>query len=146
MKPITEFLGEYRFLSSFWPTSTVFVDDIPCRTLEHGYHALKTENKAQRREILETFSPGAAKRLGSQVDMRDNWDEIKIDIMLDLLRQKFKDPALRKRLIATGDSELIEGNTWNDTFWGVCKGRGSNHLGRLLMMVRKEVAQEEFYI
>lgn len=36
----------------------------------------------------------------------------------------------------TGDAELIEGNNWGDTFWGVCNGRGENMLGKLLMEIR----------
>jgi len=32
---------------------------------------------------------------------------------------------------------LIEGNTWGDTYWGVCRGRGSNNLGKLLMKIRE---------
>jgi predicted NAD-dependent protein-ADP-ribosyltransferase YbiA (DUF1768 family) len=34
---------------------------------------------------------------------------------------------------------LIEENTWGDTFWGICKGQGENHLGRLLMQIRDEL-------
>ena len=44
---------------------------------------------------------------------------------------------LREKLIATGDKELIEGNHWNDRFWGVCRGKGQNHLGKLLMELRE---------
>ena len=33
----------------------------------------------------------------------------------------------------------IEGNTWNDTFWGVCNGQGQNWLGKILMLVRSEL-------
>ena len=56
-----------------------------------------------------------------------------------LLRQKFGDAWLRAKLLATGDAELIEGNYWHDTFWGMCNGKGENHLGRLLMEVRSEL-------
>ena len=47
--------------------------------------------------------------------------------------------SLKKRLLETGDEELIEGNTWNDTYWGVCKGVGLNKLGEILMRVREEL-------
>jgi predicted NAD-dependent protein-ADP-ribosyltransferase YbiA (DUF1768 family) len=60
--------------------------------------------------------------------------------MEGLVRQKFsKDPVLRQRLLDTGDQDLVEGNTWGDTFWGVCRGQGSNWLGRILMDVRAEL-------
>jgi predicted NAD-dependent protein-ADP-ribosyltransferase YbiA (DUF1768 family) len=58
-----------------------------------------------------------------------------------LLRQKFTDPGLRARLLATGTALLREGNWWRDTFWGVDQrtGAGQNHLGRLLMEIRDEL-------
>ena len=48
---------------------------------------------------------------------------------------------LRQQLLDTGDAELVEGNSWNDTFWGVSArtGKGKNWLGRLLMQVRGEM-------
>jgi predicted NAD-dependent protein-ADP-ribosyltransferase YbiA (DUF1768 family) len=45
-------------------------------------------------------------------------------------------------LIDTGDQELIEGNWWGDVIWGVCNGKGENHLGKILMEVRKELKGE----
>jgi predicted NAD-dependent protein-ADP-ribosyltransferase YbiA (DUF1768 family) len=61
-----------------------------------------------------------------------------------MVRLKFSThQELRERLLATGEAELIEGNTWNDTFWGVCKGEGQNWLGKILMEVRKELAEVE---
>ena len=60
--------------------------------------------------------------------------------MEDLVRQKFtKNKDLAKLLKGTGNQELIEGNTWKDTFWGVYNGIGSNHLGKILMKIRKEL-------
>jgi predicted NAD-dependent protein-ADP-ribosyltransferase YbiA (DUF1768 family) len=61
--------------------------------------------------------------------------------MEDLVRLKFTThPDLCERLLTTGDAELIEGNSWNDTFWGVCRGKGRNELGKVLMKVRSELA------
>lgn len=61
--------------------------------------------------------------------------------MRTLVRLKFEDPILREKLIATGDQELQEGNTWNDTFWGISlkTGKGRNELGKILEEIRKEV-------
>lgn len=71
--------------------------------------------------------------------LREDWELIKISVMHDLLRQKFGHETLRKRLLATGDEKLEEGNTWKDYFWGVCNGIGQNQLGVLLMRVREEI-------
>ena len=73
--------------------------------------------------------------------MRADWEEVKIEIMEEALRLKFDDPHLKDLLLATGDKELIEGNTWNDQFWGVCNGVGENNLGKLLMKLRKEYSE-----
>ena len=72
------------------------------------------------------------------MDLREDWETVKIDVMRDVLKSKFSlNSELREKLIATGDVELIEGNHWNDRFWGVCRGKGQNHLGKLLMELRK---------
>ena len=63
--------------------------------------------------------------------------------MEDLLRQKFTAPELRRRLRLTHPYPLVELNTWNDVFWGVCKGQGENHLGRLLMTIRDNILREQ---
>lgn len=76
------------------------------------------------------------------MQLRPDWEEAKVGIMEELVRLKFTAHAdLRARLLATGDAELIEGNNWNDRFWGVCRGQGQNQLGLILMKVRSELAQ-----
>lgn len=52
---------------------------------------------------------------------------------------------LKKKLLETGDAELIEGNYWHDNTWGQCycprcKNKiGENHLGKLLMKIRESL-------
>jgi predicted NAD-dependent protein-ADP-ribosyltransferase YbiA (DUF1768 family) len=58
-------------------------------------------------------------------------------IMIDILLQKFNTKDMLNKLEETGEKELIEGNTWNDTLWGVCDGKGRNILGIILMEIRK---------
>lgn len=139
MSDINSFTGEYRFLSNFWP-ATVELDGLEYRSTEHAYQAAKTTDAAQRRRIRESVKPGDAKRLGQKVTKRPDWEEVKLDVMLDVVRQKFtKHKELKEKLLATGNVILVEGNTWNDTFWGVCRGNGQNHLGKILMKVREEL-------
>lgn len=133
------FNKEYRFLSNFYP-ATVEYDGLEYSSTEHAYQAAKTEDPAGRRRIRESQKPGEAKKLGKQVKMRTDWEQIKIGVMKDLVLQKFsKHKELKEKLLATGDAYLEETNTWNDTFWGVCKGKGHNWLGKILMEVRKEL-------
>ena len=135
---IEEFQGEYRFLSNFYPCAVKF-DGQFYPTVEHAYQAAKTYDKAAQNVIRQAEKPGQAKRLGRRVTLRPDWERVKESVMIGLLRQKFSEPVLQKRLLATGQRELIEGNDWNDTYWGVCRGRGENKLGKLLMEVRKEL-------
>lgn len=135
---IEDFTGDYRWLSNFHMVDVTF-DDEAYRSTEHAYQAAKTFLPAERRAIRDAETCGKAKRLGQKVSLRPDWEDVKIDIMRDLLRQKFKYPDLRQKLIETGRHHLVEGNTWNDKFWGVCEGEGENHLGRLLMDVRAEI-------
>jgi ribA/ribD-fused uncharacterized protein len=128
---IAEFKGPYAFLSNFHP-SPVF--GYP--TVENAYQAAKTREKTLR-VPFRSCSPGEAKRLGRKLPLREDWESIKLEVMETLLREKFtRHPELAAALKATGDSELVEGNWWGDTFWGVCRGKGENHLGRLLMQLR----------
>jgi predicted NAD-dependent protein-ADP-ribosyltransferase YbiA (DUF1768 family) len=82
------------------------------------------------------MTPALAKKLGGLLPVRPGWEQNKIDVMRDILRIKFAKPDMWRKLAATGDEELIEGNYWNDIFWGVCKGQGQNNLGKLLMEIR----------
>jgi ribA/ribD-fused uncharacterized protein len=146
MKVIDHFAGEYAFLSNFYYPAEVVYDGETYRTTEHAYQASKVLSKDYRQKIKNTSRASEAKKLGKKkamakagVKLRDDWDNIKLDVMFDLLRQKFQHPELKKKLLDTGDAELIEGNWWGDYFWGTVQGEGENHLGRLLMKVRSEL-------
>lgn len=135
---ITSFKGAHRWLSNFWPAA-VRLDGIRYTSVEHAYQAAKNTDQLYRLNIWHAPTPAAAKKLGKTATLRDDWDAVKLSVMHDLLTQKFAYLDLRLLLLATGDAELIEGNNWGDTFWGVCKGVGQNHLGKLLMRVRSEI-------
>lgn len=74
--------------------------------------------------------------MGNEVPLRSDWEKVKVDIMRKIVKSKFTDIELMKKLKATGDAELVEGNTWKDFFWGICNDRGQNWLGRILMEIR----------
>ena len=127
----------YGFLSNFH-TSTIYVGGKSYPSVEHAYQAAKTLDDDVKETIRKAKSPGEAKKLGKCVQLRSDWDAVKVDLMRGFLRQKFDSPFLRHQLLQTGDAELIYGNTWNDRFWGVCRGTGQNWLGKLLMQLREE--------
>ena len=135
---ISEFRGEFRFLSNFWP-SVVVLDGIEFANVEAAYQAAKSLDIEFRLKVKAAKTPGDAKRLGKSLVLRPDWNDVKLSIMEQLLRQKFQDEILAKQLLATGNEELVEGNTWGDVFWGVCRGVGENNLGKLLMRIRDEL-------
>lgn len=130
-EPITSFRDEYFFLSNMSPA---IVNGFP--TLEHAYVAAKIgpEHEAAVRSIE---SPYAVKRFGRKHPVVHDWIDRRTTVMRLLVEQKFSDSVLANKLLDTGDAEIIEGNTWGDTFWGQCPiGVGRNELGRILMETR----------
>ncbi len=135
-KAITSFHGAYEFLSNFYIAPFNYCD-ITFDCVEIAYQAAKCPERLN--EFLGK-TPGAAKRHGRKVPLRADWETEKYNIMYALVHEKFfQNPALAEKLIATGDAELVEGNYWHDTVWGVCDGVGENHLGKILMRVREEL-------
>lgn len=137
---ITSFSGDYAFLSNFYICDLV-VDGIHYRSVEHAYQAAKCVREEDFERIRLAPTPGKAKRLGQTVQKRSNWEDVKVHIMLELVRKKFiGNEKLRAQLKATGEQELVEGNEWGDKEWGCMKedGKwvGENKLGKILMVVR----------
>ncbi len=144
-RKITDFQGKYFFLSNFAPAA-VRLDGLEFPTVEHAYQAAKTLETAARRRIQAASTPALARKMGRKLAVRPDWPEVKVTVMQELLRQKFaRHPHLKELLLATGEAELVEGNTWHDNFWGDCRcprcraAPGENRLGRLLMEVRREL-------
>lgn len=147
-KRIDRFTGVYEFLSNFAPARVhVLIGGkfVAVPTLEHAFQAYKSPHDDERREVAECATARDAKFLGQKISRMASWEEVKIPIMLGLLREKFSRPKLRRELIFTGDAELIEGNHWHDNFWGDCTCHacsdhpGENWLGKLLMRVRRDI-------
>lgn len=139
LKPIASFRGENAFLSNM-SSSSFKVGQTTYPTVEHFFQAMKTTDPAERAKILAAKTAGEAKKIGRTVTLRKNWNEIREEVMETALRAKFQqNPELKKKLIDTGDVDLIEGNTWGDTFWGQVDGKGQNKLGKLLMKIRDEL-------
>lgn len=144
---IAMFEGDFAFLSNF-DNSPFELGGITYPTVEHWFQAWKTRDPNTHLAIAAATTPGKAKRMGRHVELRPDWEQIKVDVMRDGLRHKFSDPTLRDKLLATGDEELMEGNTWHDNTWGNCVCQkcqnipGRNMLGMLLMELRKEITYE----
>lgn len=137
---IDSFKNGYAFLSNFTPCE-VTLDGVVYPTVENAYQAAKTLGD---RDGFVVCTAGESKALGRAVELRPDWESIKIITMIMLLEQKFKPGTeFATMLEETEDAELIEGNWWNDTFWGVCRGEGQNVLGKILMSIRRLNRQEK---
>ena len=132
------FDGNYAFLSNFY-SCMVEYDGLLYRNSEAAFQSAKTMDKKMRKVFTE-LSPSSAKYLGRHVQLRDDWEDVKDNIMYEIVYNKFSNNLdLRNSLHDTGDAELIEGNWWNDKYWGMCNGEGQNKLGKILMRVRDEL-------
>jgi ribA/ribD-fused uncharacterized protein len=147
MQSITSFQDNYRFLSNFWPCHIEWKGMV-YSTLEHAYVSSKVENPEVKILIQSCPTPGDAKEFLATHNIKrvsSRTKETKLQVMEELLFIKFggKEPLLTRALMETSHAELIEGNTWNDTYWGVCNNLGENHLGKLLMKVRAALFEEK---
>lgn len=148
LETIGRFEGEFAFLSNFYPARIVirspYDDTFTFDTVEHAYQAFKTRHPEEFLKVKNAQTPGEAKRRGQRVTIRPDWDQIKDRVMVTCVRHKFKqNEHLAIKLIETWPQELIEGNHWNDTYWGVCRGVGQNRLGLILMKIREELQNPE---
>lgn len=163
---ISSFSGEYRFLSNFYPCNLPAIyltaesyfftelhdvrffdeEEIIFPTVEHFFQAMKSKKWEDWKFIYSLKTAKEAKQEGRKLELRKDWETVKLDIMDVGLCGKFSkkyNPDLLRKLLYTGDSLLIEGNYWHDNFWGdctceKCKGiKGENNLGKLLMEVRE---------
>lgn len=158
---INHFRGEYGFLSNMYNapiiyegikwenTETAFMWE-KCRLCEVE---IKEEDKAEKfweigdivpwTQFCMLMPPNIVKKKSREVELRPDWNEIKLKIMYDVLVLKFTSEPFREKLLATGDQNIVEGNYWNDKFWGVdlkeTPNEGENWLGRLIMDIRNKL-------
>lgn len=132
------FNGEYRFLSNFYQTPITY-EGITYPSVENAYQAAKTINQEERLQFVK-ISSKEAKSLGKKITIREEWDTVKLQVMWNLIYEKFtRNRKLLSFLILTGDKHIEETNWWGDKFWGVCRGEGENNLGKLLMKLREKL-------
>lgn len=144
---ISSFRGVHRFLSNFYPAPVLGIDGTAYPSVEHAFQAAKTTDPTLQ-NMMRSGTAAQAKALGRTVRLRPDWEEIKVNVMFQLIENKFSREPLRSQLLATGEEELVEGNTWHDNFWGECrcssckgKGEKQNVLGRILTAVRSKLRE-----
>lgn len=143
-RPVDFYGGPF---SNFAPSRIVLED--PFRpgvsrvydTVEHRYQAMKATSQSAHDWIATAEEPGEAKARGRRTDLRPDWEDAKVAVMLEALREKYKDPFYQGHLLATG-GRLIREDSPTDFVWGYRNG-GENLLGLCLMQVRAELRGEE---
>lgn len=114
-------------------------------TSEEAYHWEKFAGHPELQRLMIS-APSAHEAFRTATDWkaqrRPDWDDVKLGIMRDILRAKVQQHEyVRRKLLATGDRELIE-NSWRDDYWGWGPNRnGHNMLGKLWMEIRSELRQ-----
>ncbi len=137
---IDTFSGAWSFLANSYPV-TIRLDGRAYPSVEHAYQASRVRGPALRALIAATPDSRRACQLAASHPERADWQEARVVVMRQLVEQKFREPALRERLLATGSCELVAGQDDGDDFWDGA-AQGHNSLGLILMAVRAEARRQ----
>lgn len=139
MNDITEFRGEFSWLSNFFPIKIEY-DEIVYPSVENAYQAGKLINRKDR-EMFINITPGQAKKLWRNYPTYNLTEEFRLNLMYQLLSIKFNQEPFKSLLIATDNCNIIEKNYWGDMFFGYClkTNQGKNHLGQMIMNIREKL-------
>lgn len=137
-------IGKYGFLSNFYASSFTY-KGIHFTNSEAAFQSQKEPENAER---YADRPPSFAKSMGRSANLRPDWEQVKDQVMYDVLYAKFtQNPELKEALLETGDETLVEVTTWHDRYWGICtcpncRGVGRNQLGYTLMKLRNDFKEE----
>lgn len=146
---INRFNGEYLFLSNFYEGEEFEYKGMKFRNSEAAFHSQKD---VLREKEFEGLRPSDSKKLGRRVNLRNDWEDVKEQIMYDICLAKFsQSETLKEKLLNTGDKCLIEGNSHGDSCWGKIYSQkynqwvGDNKLGKILMKIRRELSPSQSF-
>lgn len=141
MEEIKFFKGEWEFLSNFYPCR-IEMDGNIFPSSEHAYMSCKSLDPSWIKYCTDPMnSPNTVKKKSYTIELREDWDQVRIPSMKKALYFKFIQEPFRTKLLNTRDKNLIEGNHWHDNFFGSCicekcGDNGKNNLGKLLIELR----------
>ncbi|MFM2339897.1 MAG: hypothetical protein RLZZ360_533 [Candidatus Parcubacteria bacterium] len=140
--PINFVETRFNDLSPF-SAHEIIVDGIVCKTVEHGYQALRIKLGPERDEVLAARSPMDAWRAGQKYKSNPSLQAEGYDkyvLMECLCRLKLEQHAdVQAVLAATGKRELLKVYD-TDYYWGTgADGSGENQLGKIWMKLRAEL-------
>lgn len=149
------FSGEFALIDNFAETPVGIDVGFGFRayqTSEHAFAAAKAIRRYDHDRVWRAPTPGRAKALGRRIELREDWEDVKYQVMWDILQAKFSHNAnCREVLRSTGDRLIYEGNTWGDRVWGVTRESfrssrwvGQNALGEMLMKIRERLGGAKY--
>jgi len=141
---IKQFRNEYSWLSNMTPVKITY-KGIEYASTEHAYMSAKSDDMGWKSRCADHQIPAKQIKIESRdIILIDDWDFMKLFVMTEVTDLKYSQEPFRSKLLATGDVLIEEGNTWNDTFWGVDikTGEGKNHLGHIIMEKRNNLKKE----
>ena len=148
---VNAFTKEYAFLNNFFPCNISY-NNFDYMSAEAAYQAEKIEVKnrsdLRMKEKFQHYLAHEAYIEGKKVQLREDWDSVKDNIMYEILFKKFTQNTHLKNLLKnTRAKELKNINMYNDTYWGLCVDEdgnyyGKNMLGNLLMKVRNAIMED----
>ena len=148
-------LSEHREFSSGFE-APMQIDGVTFPTVEHYMQWSKAKlfgDAESQSKIMKTKSTKSVRTYGDKVKEfnEERWAEVQDNLMKIALKSKFSQhPALREKLLATGDRPIAEANP-RDKYWGIgtssttskasdpSKWPGKNRLGTLLQELRNEL-------
>lgn len=143
MKIIDSFTGEFKFLNNAFPCNVEY-QAMDCKSAEHAYQMAKmidadSLDRNLHMDIADADTITKARRLGRSKPVSSGWDQLRLNVMEQILESKFENFELGIQLMLTGDAQLVQGME-NDLFWGQnSAGLGENQMGLLLMKVRDKL-------
>ena len=149
---------DFYVLSNFSAFEVMWSEAYSFKTAEHCYHWLRFATGLADGKLGGATPSDDAKAVADLVRratsahdafkiaqankhlQRADWNDVKVEKMRLVIRAKaLQHEYVLRKLLATGDRELVE-NSWRDDFWGWGPNRdGQNVLGKLWMEVRAEL-------
>ena len=134
---IDKFKDDFAFLGNRFRCLFTW-EGIQYKSAEAAFLSSMCEDEAERKVYAQCSIQKAVLKAKEQTPY-PGWEEARLDIMETILKAKFEqNPDLMKKLLETGNSILINGNSKQETFWGIdlYSWEGENHLGKIIMKIR----------
>lgn len=137
--------GQYGFMSNLYRCE-IAIDGKVFRSSEDAYQYGKPKDVAVAEWLISAPKPHLCAIAAHALlywDIRPDWKTLKLGRMRAVLKAKFdQNIELKGKLMATGETEIIE-DSKTDAFWGIGKkGTGKNMLGKMLMDLRTAYQEE----